>query len=101
DCPFGGPPPSGDGCGVEFWQLPENFQNWPSQYTPTTLFSSVFEHAFPGRTLLQVLQTTGTGLNALGRQTVAALLNAATIPGFPLTTAQVISMFNAAFPSSD
>ena len=47
-----------------------------------------------------MLSQGGGGLNALGRQTVSALLNAAS-PGvsFELTTAQVISKFNAAYAS--
>ena len=36
-----------------------------------------FDDAFPGMTLLEVLSQGGGGLNALGRHTVAALLNAA------------------------
>jgi hypothetical protein len=99
-CPFSGPS-TPHGCSVDFWSDDENNEDWPAQYSPNTLFSSVFENAFPGLTLDQVLDQTGTGLNALGRQTVAALLNAATIQGFPLSTAQVIAMFNAAFPGGN
>jgi hypothetical protein len=53
-------------------------------------------------TMLQVLNTGGglneTSLKALGRATVAALLNAHAFgESYPLTTAQVIQMFNAVY----
>jgi hypothetical protein len=98
DCPLDDPPA---GCDIEFWSLEENEDEWPTQFAPNALFSSVFENAFPGLTLEQVLEQTGTGLNALGRQVVAALLNAATLDDYPLTTAEVISMFNAVFPGGN
>ena len=62
----------------------------------------MFEDAFPGKTLLEVLENGGGGLDALGRHTVAALLNAASSGvDYDLTTAQVISAFNAVFPGGD
>jgi hypothetical protein len=65
-------------------------------------FSAVFDNAFPGKTLLDVLENGGGGLNALGRHTVAALLNAASSGvDYDLTSAQVISLFNAAYPGGD
>lgn len=53
-------------------------------------------------TMMQVLNTGGglndTSLKALGRATVASLLNSvAFAPTYPLTSAQVIAMFNAVF----
>ncbi len=96
--PIGG----GEGCTPGFWKAPQHFGVWPSPYTPGTLFDDVnFENAFPGLTLLQVLQQGGGGLNALGRHTVAALLNAAS-PNvdYDLTVAQVIAQFNAVFPGT-
>jgi hypothetical protein len=58
--------------------------------------------AFPGKTLHAVLATGGGGLTALGRQIVSALLNSvALFPNYPLTTAQVIADFQAAFASGD
>ena len=61
----------------------------------------VFANAFPGKTLQQVLSLGGGGLNALGRHTVSALLNSASIgtPNFPITTTQVMSAFNSAYAS--
>lgn len=95
------PPGGGEGCTPGYWKQDQHFDSWTAPFTPSTLFSAVFENAFPGMTLLQVLEQGGGGLDALGRHTVAALLNAAS-PNvdFDLTTAQVISMFNATFPGT-
>ncbi len=84
------------GCTPGYWK---NHSRWPSPYVQSTPFSSVFANAFPGMTLQQVLSQGGGGLSALGRQTVSALLNAGSIggPNFPLSQAQVISQFNAAY----
>lgn len=96
------PPPGNQGCTPGYWKQEHHFDSWPAPYTPTTLFSAVFENAFPGMTLDQVLGQGGGGLKALGRHTVAALLNAASSGvEYPLTTAQVISGFNAVFPGGD
>lgn len=96
---FGDTNVSGEGKTPGFWKQPQHFKFWTAPYTPSTLFSSVFDNAFPGRTLLQVLQAGGGGINALGRHTVAALLNAAN-PNYqyPLTTSQIITLFNGAVP---
>jgi sugar (pentulose or hexulose) kinase len=59
-------------------------------------------NAFPGKTMHAVLATGGGGLNALGRQIVSALLNSVALaPSYPLTPAQVIAAFQAAFASGD
>lgn len=91
-----------EGCSPGYWKQSQHFDDWTVPYTPTTLFSSVFENAFPGKTLLQVLELGGGGLNALGRQTVAALLNA-TNPdvGYVYTATEVISKFNNVFPGDN
>ncbi len=93
------------GCTPGYWKQSQHFGSWTTPYDPTDpFFSNGFENAFPNKNLLFVLGNGGGGLNALGRHTVAALLNAAnpTVSGigFPYTTAQVISMFNAAFPGT-
>jgi hypothetical protein len=96
------PPPGDEGCTPGYWKQAHHFDSWTAPYTPTTLFSAVFENAFPGMTLDEVLGQGGGGLKALGRHTVAALLNAASSGvEYPLTTAQVISGFNAVFPGGD
>lgn len=96
------PPPSGgEGCTPGYWRQPHHFDSWTG-YAPTDLFSSVFANAFPGQTLHDVVQAKGGGLNALGRMTVAALLNA-TSPGvsFDYTAQEVIDLFNAAYASGN
>ncbi len=81
-------PPGPQGCTPGYWKQSQHFDSWPAPYTPSTLFSSVFADAFPGLTLLQVLNLGGGKLNALGRHTVAALLNSASGFGLPLSTLQ-------------
>jgi hypothetical protein len=90
------------GCTPGYWKQQHHFDSWTPPYDPTDQFSSFFENAFPGMTLDDVLGQGGGGLNALGRQTVAALLNAAS-PGvnYPYTPEQVINMFNSVFPGGD
>jgi hypothetical protein len=96
ELPTGG----GQGCTPGYWKQSHHFDSWPSQYSPHQAFSSVFANAFPGKTLVQVLGLGGGGLNALGRHTVAALLNAASSGvNYDLAAAAVISAFNAAYAS--
>jgi hypothetical protein len=97
------PPPTGvAGCTPGFWRQPHHYQYWAAPYTPTTAFGSVFSNAFPGRNLGQIVQANGGGLNALGRHTVAALLNAASPEvEYGMTPAQVIEAFNAAYASGN
>jgi hypothetical protein len=92
------PPEGGQGCTPGYWRRSQHHDSWTSPYAPNTLFSDVFANAFPGKTLLEVAHMTGGGLNALGRHTVAALLNGASAGvSYDLTTAQVITGFNTAF----
>jgi hypothetical protein len=96
------PPPGGEGCTPGYWKQTQHFDSWPSPYTPGMLFSAVFEDAFPGQTLRQVLSTGGGGLAALGRHAVAALLNAASADvDYDLTTTDVINQFNSVFPGGN
>jgi hypothetical protein len=95
-------PPGLEGCTPGYWKQDQHVDSWPAPYTPNTLFSAVFENAFPGMTLLEVLEQGGGGLNALGRHTVAALLNAAsTGVDYPWTVQQVITAFNNVFPGGN
>jgi hypothetical protein len=64
---------SGEGCAFEFWRTEENLQLWPEGRPPT---HSAGEY-FPELTYLDVLWLDGGGLNALGREAVAGILNAA------------------------
>lgn len=91
----------GEGCTPGYWKVFVHRDSWVD-YSPTDLFSSVFENAFPGKTLLQVLWQGGGGLNALGRHTVAALLNAASPDvDYDLTVEDVIDAFNGVYPDGD
>ncbi len=87
------------GCTPGFWRQTHHYPYWTG-YAPSAAFSSVFANAFPGQTLGQVVMLGGGGLNALGRHTVAALLNAASPEvDYGMTTGQVIAAFNAAYAS--
>jgi hypothetical protein len=96
------PTGGGEGCTPGYWKQSQHFDSYPAGYAPTDLFDTYFANAFPGMTLVQVAGQGGGGLKALGRHTVAALLNAASSGvDYDLTTAQVISAFDAAFASGN
>lgn len=91
------PPQGGQGCTPGYWRQAHHYDSWTAPYTPSTLFSSVFRDAFPGKTLGEVVALGGGGLNALGRHSVAALLNAASSGvSYDLAVERVISAFNTA-----
>lgn len=91
----------GQGCTPGYWKQPNHFADWTAPYSPDDLFADYFEDAFPGRTLHDVVKKGGGGLDALGRHTVAALLNAANAEvGYDLTAQEVIDAFNAVHPGS-
>lgn len=95
------PPQGGQGCTPGYWKQSHHFDSWTG-YSPTQAFGSVFANAFPGKTLAQVAALGGGGINALGRHSVAALLNASSAGvSFDLTTQQVIDGFNAAYASGN
>lgn len=98
----------GEGCTPGYWKQPHHFDDWPAPYTPGTLFSDVFDDAFPGKTLLTVLSQPASSppgpnqLNNLGRHTVAALLNGASDGvNFPIPAAQVIKLFDMTWPGTN
>ena len=104
------PPSDGEGCTPGFWKQAHHEDRWVSPYNPQMLFENAdsfgdgnyFENAFPDMTLLEVLSQGGGGLKALGRHTVAALLNAASSDvAYPLTVSEVIASFNAVYPDGD
>ena len=91
-----------EGCTPGYWQQEQHFDSWPAPYTPDMLFSDVFEDAFPGQTLLDVVSNGGGGLDALGRHTVAAMLNGASDGvNYEFSDEDVISMFNDLFPGTE
>jgi hypothetical protein len=102
-----------DGCTPGYWKQEQHFDSWTG-YAPDDLFADTtgiradlsvaqFEDAFPGMTLLDVLSQGGGGLNALGRHTVAALLNVASpdVDYAYTHTSTVIDAFNNVFPDGD
>ncbi len=111
-----------EGCGPGFWKNhagvgpgPQG-NAWPAPYTPATLLSSVFtipscvSTAFPNASTATLHEALGfKGGSGIGgaaqillRAAVAALLNAQSPDvNYPLTTAQVMSMVNAALASCD
>ena len=95
--------PDGDeGCTPGYWKQPHHFDSWTAPFDPDDSFSDHFDNAFPGQTLLDVLKQGGGGLNALGRHTVAALLNAASPDvAFCVTADEVIQMFNDVWPGTN
>jgi len=95
-------PGGGEGCTPGYWKQSQHFDSWTLPYQPNFLFGRHFENAYPGKTMLQVVSQGGGGLSALGRHTMAALLNAAS-PSVAsgLTPAEVIGMFNAVYPGTD
>ena len=98
---FHGGPEGDEGCPPGYWKRVEHFDSWPPGFDPNTPFATVFEDAFPGASLLEVLDARGGGLNALGRQTVAALLNAASDEvQSELATSEVLQLFDDLFPAT-
>ena len=94
----------GEGCTPGYWKQSQHFDSWTG-YTPITLFSEVFDDAFPGKTLLQVLNKevdSPNDLRQLGFHTVAALLSAAAADvNYDRTADQVIMMFNNVYPGGN
>lgn len=86
-------------CSPGYWKQEHHFDSWVD-YGPNQQYSSIFENAFPGKTLTQVLSQGGGGLNALGRATVAALLNSSAINS-KFSPTEVINMFNAVYPGNN
>jgi len=90
-----------EGCTPGYWKQPQHFDSWTAPITPDTAFSDVFEDAFPGMTLVEVLAQGGGGLNALGRHIVAALLNSVSADvSYGASTSQVIDSFDGVYPGS-
>ena len=94
------PPSGGQGCTLGYWK--NHTSKWTT-YSPSQSFASVFgatHNPYGTKSLLAVLQTGGGGIINLGRQTVAALLNASSGISFGETTAQVIADFQAVYPGT-
>ncbi|NIS82346.1 MAG: hypothetical protein GTO14_19545 [Anaerolineales bacterium] len=91
------------GCSAGFWKQEQHLGYWPGEYAIEDSFEKTFsvgEAEEP--TLLQALELKGGGLNALMRQAVAALLNAAhTDIEYEFSEGEVITLTQDAFGSGD
>jgi uncharacterized repeat protein (TIGR01451 family) len=105
------PPPGGEGCTPGFWKQDQHFDSWVG-FAPSDSFEDVFgvdvtlrsggQGTISDPTLLDALNATGGGINALARHAVAALLNASSPDvDSDFTTAQVIALVQAAVASGD
>ena len=105
------PPPGGEGCTPGFWKQEQHFDSWVG-FAPDDSFEEVFDVDVTLRaggkgtvddpTLLDALNATGGGVNALARHAVAALLNASnTDVASDFTTAQVIALVQDAIETGD
>ena len=86
-----------EGCTPGFWKNHE--EQWPID--SGMLFDAVFDDAFPLSTMFDVANLKGGQLKALGRHAVAAYLNTVKPIDYPLTTTEVVDLFNVAFASGD
>jgi len=93
------PPGGGEGCTPGYWKQDQHFDSWVG-YSPSDSFDAVFGVSYGG-TLLEAAGANGGGANALARHAVAALLNASSSVDYYYSTADVISMVQAAFASGD
>ena len=98
------PAEPGEGCTLGFWKQEHHFGFWPDPYHPEMPFEDAFGEVddYEDLTLLDALKLGGGGIKALMRQATAALLNAQHPDiNYLYPTAEVISMFQAAFKSED
>src|SRR5262249_4636774 len=92
-----------EGCSQSFWKT--HLAAWPTTHQPSDTVGSLFAGLPPriaSLTLLQALRTDGGGLNALTRQGIAAVLNAAHPEvDYPIPETGVVDMVNTAVASGD
>jgi len=86
-------------CSPEYWK--NNTDVWPVPYTPGDSFNFVFFDQGPNVTLLEALNLNGGGENALARQAVAALLDAARDMDFEPSEIQIRTSVSEAFESGN
>lgn len=96
-------PPAEEGCTPGYWKQDHHFDSWPAALAPEDLFVDVFGiDAFPDQTLLDVLEQGGGGLIALGRHSVAALLNSLSDGvDYSLSDTRVLGGFEHAWDTGD
>ncbi len=97
---LGEQPAGGEGCTPGYWKQPQHFGSWVG-FSPSDSYAAVFGVPY-GKTLLEALQTGGGGQKALGRHSVAALLNTANDDvSFAFTPGQVIALVQDAWATGD
>ncbi|HMK08148.1 MAG TPA: hypothetical protein VK449_03860 [Anaerolineales bacterium] len=92
------------GCSPGFWKQDQHLVDWPTPFAPEDDVAGIFGLAplegDPG--LLDALQTGGGGVQALLRQGVAGLLNAAhEAIDYRYTVEEVVSLVQAAFMTDE
>jgi hypothetical protein len=94
-------PDAGNGCTPGYWKQEQHVDSWTAPLTTETWFVDAFAvDAFPGLTLLDVLELGEGDLDSLGRHAVAALLNSLDVSvDYPLTDLEVVEEFTAAYDS--
>jgi hypothetical protein len=95
-------PRGGQGLGTGHYKNSQHFDDWHT-WTQDDAFETVFGVDLPqSKTLLEALNSSGGGMNALLREAVAALLNANNPDiNYLYTQQQVIEMVQGAFTSGD
>ena len=86
-------------CSLGYWK--NHTDVWPVPYTPGDSFNFVFFDQGPNVTLLEALNLKGGGENALARQAVAALLDAARDMDFEPSEIQIRTSVSEAFESDE
>jgi hypothetical protein len=100
-------PEGEEGCTPGFWKnLKQHEVFWTDPFDPGDLVSSVFSAtlgtAAGNQTLIQALENGGGGVDALLRQAVAAVLNAASPAiDYPLSVDEIVDAVNDAISSGD
>jgi hypothetical protein len=98
-------------CTTEQWQLEENIELWPTSVNPNETFENIFERDLQNNgwegtqinpTLQDVITNSGSGVNQLAANAVAALLNSEKYGTlYPYTTNDVILMTQDAIDSGN
>ncbi len=96
------PAAGGEGCSAGYWSGDAAGSTWPEPYAPETLFTDVFDGSLGDATLGEAVSQGGNGLVGLGRQAVAALLNAASGGvDYDISAGEVIEAFLQAVAGGD
>lgn len=91
------PPGGGQGCTPGYWKQQHHFDSW-MVYSPGDSYQVVFDVTGYNKTLLQALAKGGGGKEALGRHSVAALLNSVNDDvSYAFNSTQVIQIVQDAY----